>query len=384
MNSIARWENVRNVLCVRLDAMGDVLMTTPALGAVKEGDARRVTLLTSPSGAEAATLSPNVDDVIVYNAPWMKATAPNERPANDLAMIATLSGRGFDAAVIFTVYSQNPLPSALLCYLAGIPLRLAHCRENPYHLLTEWIPEREPEHLVRHEVRRQLDLVATVGFSSKDERIAIRIPERAKERVASLLRTLELDDTRPWIVVHPGSTAPSRRYPAEGFAEATRRLIRDHGLGVVFTGRDAERDEVERIRRTLPDAKAHSVAGELDLAELTALISRASLVVSNNSGPVHVAAAVGTPVVDLYALTNPQHTPWGVPNRVLNHDVPCKYCYKSVCPEGHHDCLRLVRPEQVVEAVMQLLADDGQRPAPRGLHRDAISCLSAASAGTIL
>ena len=74
---------------------------------------------------------------------------------------------------------------------------------------------------------------------------------------------------------------------------------------------------------------------------------------ANNTGPVHIAAAVGTPVVDLYALTNPQHTPWGVPNRVLFHDVPCKYCYKSVCPQGHHDCLRLVRPEDVVTAVIE-------------------------------
>ncbi|MGA8351985.1 MAG: glycosyltransferase family 9 protein, partial [Isosphaeraceae bacterium] len=80
----------------------------------------------------------------------------------------------------------------------------------------------------------------------------------------------------------------------------------------------------------------------------------------NNTGPVHVAAAVGTPVVDLYALTNPQHTPWGVPNRVLNHDVPCKYCYKSVCPEGHHHCLTLVPPEAVVEAVRALFAEVGR------------------------
>jgi ADP-heptose:LPS heptosyltransferase len=102
-------------------------------------------------------------------------------------------------------------------------------------------------------------------------------------------------------------------------------------------------------------APSLSLAGELDLAELAALIGRAPLLVSNNTGPVHIAASLGTPVVDLYALTNPQHTPWGVPSRVLNHDVPCKYCYKSVCPEGHHDCLRLVAPGRVVAAAVELL-----------------------------
>ena len=80
---------------------------------------------------------------------------------------------------------------------------------------------------------------------------------------------------------------------------------------------------------------------------------------SNNTGPVHIAAALGTPVVDLYALTNPQHTPWKVRCRVLFHDVPCRYCHKSVCPSGHHDCLRRVSPETVAEAACQLLAGRG-------------------------
>jgi ADP-heptose:LPS heptosyltransferase len=96
----------------------------------------------------------------------------------------------------------------------------------------------------------------------------------------------------------------------------------------------------------------------LDLGELAALLARAPVLVSNNTGPVHVAAAVGTPVVDLYALTNPQHTPWAVPHRVLFHDVPCKYCYESVCPAGHHDCLARVEPNAVVTATLDLL---GQR-----------------------
>jgi lipopolysaccharide heptosyltransferase II len=352
------WRHARNVLCVRLDAMGDVLMTTPALRAVRETRPdRRVTLLTSPSGAEAASLVPSVDDVIVYDAPWMKATTPRGDPGPDLTMIGRLARGRFDAAVIFTVYSQNPLPAAMLGYLAGIPLRLAHCRENPYQLLTDWVAEPEPDRLVRHEVRRQLDLVSAVGLRTDDERMAIRIPGRAALRVDALLEAIDLGPGRRWVVIHPGSTAPSRRYPPEGFAEVARRLVRDHGLRVVFTGGPSEREEVEAIRLGMGGEPSISLAGELDLAGLAALLARAPLLVSNNTGPVHVAAAVGTPVVDLYALTNPQHTPWGVPNRVLNRDVPCKYCYKSVCPERHHDCLRLVGPEEVVRAAIDLLGE---------------------------
>jgi ADP-heptose:LPS heptosyltransferase len=97
-----------------------------------------------------------------------------------------------------------------------------------------------------------------------------------------------------------------------------------------------------------------SLAGILDLPELAAAIEASPLLLANNTGPVHVAAAVKTPVVVLYALTNPQHTPWHVPSRVLSHDVPCKYCYRSVCPEQHHACLRSIEPEAVVSAVAEL------------------------------
>ena len=111
------------------------------------------------------------------------------------------------------------------------------------------------------------------------------------------------------------------------------------------------------------DAPSESLAGRLDLGELVALIAAAPLLIVNNTGPAHIAAAVGTPVVDLYALTNLQHMPWGVASRVLYHDVPCKLCYKSVCPMGHHDCLRLVEPDAIVAAACELLED--RRPPHR-------------------
>ena len=108
-----------------------------------------------------------------------------------------------------------------------------------------------------------------------------------------------------------------------------------------------------------------NLAGALELGELAALIGHAKVLVSNNSGPVHIASALGTPVVDLYALTNPQHTPWQTPHVVLHHDVPCRWCYRSVCPEGHHACLTGVTVEQVVDAAMQLLRSDAA-PAAAG------------------
>ena len=349
------WHAVRRVLAVRLDTLGDVVMTTPALHAIRGGTpSRHVTLLTSAAGAGAARLVEDVDEVIVYDAPWLKATAPRADARPDHAMIARLRRERFDASVIFTVYSQNPLPSAMLCFLAGIPRRLAHCRENPYQLLTEWVSDPEPAHLIRHEVRRQLDLVAHVGWTTSDECLRLTIPPAARTAVRARLEGMGISAAREWVVVHPGASAPSRRYPAEGFTAACARLAAERGSLLLFTGDADERELVEKVRAGL-GVPSVSLAGDLTLPELAALIAEAPLLISNNTGPVHVAAAVGTPVVDLYALTNPQHTPWAVPHRVLSHDVPCRDCYKSVCPEGHHLCLRGVSPGEVVAAAHELL-----------------------------
>jgi lipopolysaccharide heptosyltransferase II len=353
--NLTDWSGTDNLLCVRLDALGDVLMTTPALRALKEArPGRQLTLLTSPAAALLGPLLPPVDSVIVYDAPWMKATAPRRDPRPDFALIERLRRWRFDGAVIFTVYSQNPLPAALVCLLAGIPRRLAHCRENPYQLLTNWAREPEPHQLIRHEVRRQLDLVAAIGCTTPDERLGLRVPVTARSRPQAWLKDFGIGDDQPWVLVHPGASAPSRRYPPQGFARAAERLAGERGVEVVFTGGPDEVELVDSIRAQM-DAPSYSLAGRLDLAELAALIEAAPLLICNNSGPAHIAATVGTPVVDLYALTNPQHTPWGVKSRVLSHDVPCKNCYRSVCPEGHHDCLRRVPPEVVVRAACELL-----------------------------
>jgi lipopolysaccharide heptosyltransferase II len=353
-----RWGSAREILCVRLDSMGDVLMTVPAMRAVRNAvPGRRLTLLTSPAGAAAAALVPEVDEVIVYEAPWMKATGPRRDPSPDHLAVKELVARGFDAAIVFTVYSQSALPAALMCHLAEIPLRLAHSRENPYALLTDWIREREPHDVVRHEVQRQLDLVASIGSIASDPSMSLAVPAQARASVNALLAEEQVDVDGPWAVVHPGATAPSRRYPPEGFAAAARRLT-ELGWSVVFTGDVDEIEVVERARAGVPSA---SLAGRLDLDELAALLERAPLLIANNSGPVHVACAVGTPVIDLYALTNPQHMPWGVPHRVLFHDVPCRWCYSSICREGHHDCLRRVTPDDIVDAAVSVMEEAAAR-----------------------
>jgi ADP-heptose:LPS heptosyltransferase len=358
--SAGGWEHARNILCVRLDALGDVLMCTPALRALRQaGAGRGLTLLSSHAGAAATPFIQELDDVIAYPAPWMKSSGPHHQAA-DTACIAALAARGFDGAVIFTSYSQSALPAALLCYLASIPLRLAHCRENPYQLLTDWVDDPEPAAMVRHEVRRQLDLVASVGCCGVGGPLSFRVREQDLERMREWLAGAGIDPRQPWILLHPGASAPSRRYPADKWMAVIRALAARNAGPMVLSGSGEELALIEQIRRGC-GVTVRPLDGGIDLGQLGAAIRLASVMVSNNTGPAHMAAAIGTPLVDLYALTNPQHTPWQVEHRLLFHDVACRYCYKSVCPEGHHDCLAKVDPLQVADAVCSLLASTAQQ-----------------------
>jgi ADP-heptose:LPS heptosyltransferase len=212
----------------------------------------------------------------------------------------------------------------------------------------------------------------------RHDRVVFAIDDQDVRRLHAWLVALGIDPSRPYIVVHPGATAPSRRYPAARFGMAADTIAHGSRCTVLFTG-DASEESLIAEARAGVRTPSHSLAGQLQLGELGALIAGAQLLVSNNTGPAHIAAAVGTPVVDLYALTNPQHTPWRVASRVLNHDVPCRNCLKSVCPQGHHDCLMRVPPRAVSDAAFELMAERlvGLPPSPAHVLSDAPSSFTA-------
>jgi lipopolysaccharide heptosyltransferase II len=357
------WKKYRNILCIRPDNLGDVLMTTPALKALKQAvPERKITLLTSAAGAGIARLIPEIDDSIVFDVPWCKhaAVASNDELK---ATIEEIKSRHFDAAIIFTVFSQSPLPSAMLCYLAGIPAVAGYCRENPYHLINHWIVDDEPFYAIRHEVMRQLDLVKALGaeIGTGDDSFSLSVPEEALEKIPGKLQSLGVDPQEPLLVLHAGASEAKRQYPAESFAEAARMLADELGYRILLTGVESERALTERIAAAAGH-RALSLAGKLSLEELAALIQLSAVLISNNTGPVHIAAAVKTPVVVLYALTNPQHTPWKVRHRVLPFEVPSGLeSRNSLIRYANERCFRRpvenVEPQDIVEAVKDLLAE---------------------------
>jgi lipopolysaccharide heptosyltransferase II len=354
-----RWQAARRILAIRLDNLGDVLVTTPAIHAIKQSlPQAELTLLASPVGAQVGRLNPDLDDVIVYQSPqmdpWQELPQDSER---EQQMIALLKQRQFDAAVIFTSFRQSSLPQAYLCYLADIPLRHAASIDGPGSLLTS--RHKHPERMM-HEVERGLDLVGALGLGTDDRDLVLRVPQQGRDQLQA---SLPLQGrAAPVVVIHPGCTMPARTYPWEMYAEVADLLVERLGATVLLTGAGSERELAQQIYERLQPATRQAtlpVAGMLSFPAFCALIEAADLVVTNNTGPMHIAAALKTPVAALFALTNPyeQWGPWRVPHRLLFHDVPCRICYSRVCPYGH-ECLRLVTPSMVVDAAAELLAGE--------------------------
>ncbi len=313
------WQNCKNILVVRLDNMGDLLMSTPAIRALKQTFNSRITVLTSSMAAGIVDHIPEIDFLITFDVSWVKSEHASFS-TDFLRLVEVLRERNFDAAVVFTVFSQNPMPAVMLAYLADIPLRLAYCRENPYQLLTNWVPDEEPYIFIKHQVQRDLDLVATVCTITSNDHLSIQIPDAwkaAQEKIGK--RSIDLQ--KPWIILHPGVSELKRQYPTENWIELGKRLIADFGYQLLLTGSSTEKQLTDEIQQGI-GSNAFSIAGLLSLDEFICLIKEAPLLISVNTGSVHIAAATQTPVVVLYAQTNPQHTPWKTPHQVLYFEVP--------------------------------------------------------------
>ncbi len=309
----------KNILCIRPDNMGDVIMSGPAIRALKKTFSARITLLTSKMGSLITPYLSDIDDVIVADLPWVK---------NDLdtdinqctSIIQKIQSYQFDLAVIFTVYSQNPLPTAMLAFMAGIPNRLAYCRENPYHLLTHWVPDKEPYNYILHQVQRDLYLVKTIGAHINDDRLRISYSRQALNNALQKIALRGVDIKKKWFVLHPGVSEKKREYPVELWIETARMLQKKLNVQLIITGAEKEKYIAEKIRENA-GGKIYPVAGLLSIEEFIAIIAKSLLVISVNTATSHIAAALNVPIIVLYAMTNPQHVPWKTLSEVLPFEV---------------------------------------------------------------
>ncbi|WP_225839459.1 glycosyltransferase family 9 protein [Streptomyces sp. NK08204] len=330
-------------LVVRLDSFGDVLLAGPAVRAVAE-HCPHVTMLCGPGGEGAARLLPGVDDVIVWAAPWEGFDPPAVQEADVDGLIRRLREAAFDAALVLTSFHQSPLPTALLLRLAGVGRIGAESVDHPGRLL-DVRHRRLPG---RHEAEAALDTAVAMGFLPHPG-------DDGRLRVVPPPDTAALTGNGPYVVVHPGASAPARTWSPKRCAEAVD-LLTDAGHRVVVTGGPGER---ELTRQVSGDA-AVDLGGQTDHRTLAGVLRLADVVVTGNTGPAHLAAAVGTPVVSLFAPVVPagRWAPYGVPYVLLgDQTAPCANSRALECPVPGHPCLDDVTGEDVVRAVHRLLQE---------------------------
>ena len=345
------WSEARDILAMRLDNIGDVIMTGPALRAIKANLSQgRLTLMASPGGSQAAALLPWVDEILPWRVLWQDLGHLDFNPAREWDLVTTLRERHFDAAIIFTSFSQTPHPAGFICYLAGITLRLGESKETGGTLTAE--PAAAPDEI--HQVERNLRLIESVGFQVDDRRLVIQVPEPARRTAEALLRYRGLAAGAPHLLLNPWTSCSARTYHEGRFGEAARSLSEQTGWPVVVTGVAKDRARSGPLLESLGSA-AVDLIGATRLPELAALVAGARLVLTNNTSVMHLADATGTPSVVLYSGTE-YESQWGprtAAARLLRRETPCSPCYRFTCPY-QMECLDISPPE-VVDAGLELL-----------------------------
>jgi len=339
-------------LIVRLDNVGDVVLLTPALRCLRTAYPNaQLTLLTSTPAGQLAPLLPGVDRVWTRRAVWQEVSQRGPDDASsEQAFIDALRAGSFDAAFLFTSFSQSPYAPAYACYLAGIPTRVGQGRDFSGAVLTHWV---KPGPDSMHQAERNLHLLRSVGFSPDRSRLSLEMPQAVDAAACARLRSLGIDPERPYLCVAPGASCAARRYPANRYRALLQRLTVSCPMPVVVIGAPSERILVEIIAAGI--AGVSVMPGDADLPEVCAVIRRSALVVVNDSGPMHIADAFGRPQVVLFSGTEleSQWRPRLSAALLLRRPTVCTPCYRFNCNRDL-ECLD-ISPEEVEAAVLKLL-----------------------------
>jgi ADP-heptose:LPS heptosyltransferase len=322
-------------LVTRLDSAGDVLLAGPALRAVGRSGAK-VTLLCSRKGLPAAELLPGIDEVLVFNAPWVHGDPPPLRVRDVAALAWRLHRRRFDDAVILTSSFQSSLPMAMVLRAARVGRICGVSDDYPGSLLD--VRVRVDDDL--HESERAAAIARAAGYPTDDQGPRIRedLPEVPWWKPGG-----------PYVVLHPGAEASARMWDPE-LARRAVELLHRAGHRVVVTGSPGER----ALTAHVAGSYGIDLGGRTTFAQLASVLRYAEAVVVGNTGPAHLAAAVGAPVVSLFAPVVPAHKWAPYTDRLLvlgDQDAACAATRARECPVPGHPCLRSVGPHDIVSAV---------------------------------
>ena len=348
------------ILLVRLRLIGDVVFTTPIIRALRRHypDAR-LTYVVEPSAAPILHGNPHLTDIIVV--PRRRGLG---RIADDIAIARNLRRRRFDLAIDL----HGGPRAAWLTWASGAPRRVGYVTAGRSWMYTDRV-ERAPDLGPRHAVANQWDLLTPLGIAAPDparDAVAMAPDAAAERQVDERLRTAGVTSDHPLVIIHVSAGNPFRRWPEAHFVDLIAALIRrDPGRRIVITSGPSDRTAAARVvtearRAAGPFASALPETGEFDLAQLRALICRAAVYIGGDSGPAHIAATTGTPIVELLGPTLAERSrPWR-DDRCLSVTVdagslPCRPCNQRHCEPGDFRCLTRITPLQVAEAVERVL-----------------------------
>ena len=339
----------RRILIARLDRLGDVVLSTPVIRHMRKLFPKaHISFMVRPENRDVVENNPDLNEVILYD---KGGREKGFLGAAKFALVLLKKNR-FDMAIALHPSARTHIAF----FLAGIPARIGYDRKMGW-LLTERIPHFKQEGEM-HEALYNFHLLGEAGFdvSGADARPYMATSERDKAFVDRIQEKMGFGNG--FIVVHAGASCPSKRWPPERFAEAADALAAKFGYHIVIVGGSDTAEHSGKMVSAMK-GRAFDLTGKLNIGALAEVISRARIFISNDSGPVHIAVAVGTPVVAIFGRKNPGLSPkrWGPLGQrdiVLHRDVGCKKCLAHECDKGFK-CLEAVAVDDVVKAARGIL-----------------------------
>lgn len=355
------------ILLIRLRLIGDVVFTTPAVGALRRRfPTAHLTYLVERPAEPVVRHLPALNDIIIAERPRGVA-----RVACDLRLGRRLRAERFDVAIDF----HGGPRSAFLTWASGATERIGYGLPGRRWCYTTRVPWSRSLIPPRHSVLNQWDLLAPLGIGAPDraqDAVVMAIDPAADARVADRLRAAGIEPAAPIVVMHVSAGNPFRRWPAGSFATVAAGLVReDRRRRVIVTSGPSESAAAEAVageaRRLAGDAAGGIVrTGEFDLAELRSLVGRSALYIGGDSGPLHIASTTATPIVALFGPTLPERSmPWRDPAigaiAIDAGPLPCRPCHQRTCVPGDFRCLTGISPNMVISAARNLLARPPRR-----------------------
>jgi heptosyltransferase-2 len=345
---------LQNILVVQTSFLGDTVLTLPLLAEIKRRfPSSKLSLLCTPLGQELLSGHPAVDELIVDDKRKKhRGWAGLWRQAN------LLQSKGFTLALC----PHKSFRSGLLLFLARIPYRVGFAQSKSSFLFHKRV-HRDAR---RHDVERTLSILEGVGIRSEECERVLHLPVSAnlQDEVAARLRSLGINTSSMIVGLHPGSVWPTKRWSSESFARLIGFLKKNYACEILLFGGPEDVEVVGRVQ-ALCSTQTVSLVGKIDLRELPAALGLCSILITNDSGPMHVAVARGVPVVAIFCATTPAlgFYPYSSKAVVVEKALACRPCSSHGgrrCPLGTEDCIRLVAPHQVLQAVEQVLGQTGR------------------------